>query len=239
MNEETKDIGPGCPVCGGQPEDFPGSDAKPCCNPACRGKWGTGCYHCHDPRFYTPTRPDGETERPDVERWLENAERVLAGLPDGWIDLWPEALRDACLWILHLELASEKEARTQALSQVERDRDDAREIAENLHEVLDNLLSGNITDDVVEIDASLPWLASATTPRDPQPDRLELARSELSECTGGRPDFAGFLTSLKSEARGTQEIHAGDRSGQATSDVDKLEKLAEQVERVGKSLGFL
>ncbi len=24
-----------------------------CCNPLCRGLWGTGCFHCHDPSYYT------------------------------------------------------------------------------------------------------------------------------------------------------------------------------------------
>jgi hypothetical protein len=26
-------------------------DPYPCCNPDCGGMWGTGCYHCHHPRF--------------------------------------------------------------------------------------------------------------------------------------------------------------------------------------------
>jgi hypothetical protein len=26
-------------------------DPYPCCNPECDGMWGTGCYHCHHPRF--------------------------------------------------------------------------------------------------------------------------------------------------------------------------------------------
>lgn len=41
---------PGCPKCGKQPQDFP-LGGGPCCNPACNGTWGTGCYHCHHPRF--------------------------------------------------------------------------------------------------------------------------------------------------------------------------------------------
>lgn len=24
----------------------------PCCNPACEGHWGTGCYHCHHPDYW-------------------------------------------------------------------------------------------------------------------------------------------------------------------------------------------
>ncbi len=41
---------PACPRCGKQPEDYP-TNPGPCCNPQCKGAWGTGCYHCHHPRF--------------------------------------------------------------------------------------------------------------------------------------------------------------------------------------------
>lgn len=29
------------------------SDYVYCCNPRCRGRWGTGCYHCHSPTFWS------------------------------------------------------------------------------------------------------------------------------------------------------------------------------------------
>lgn len=43
-----------CPGCGhkrtpGEPLAVAELDA--CCNPACRGQWGTGCWHCHHPSF--------------------------------------------------------------------------------------------------------------------------------------------------------------------------------------------
>ena len=44
---------PGCPKCSKQPPDAP-VGGGPCCNPACNCTWGTGCYHCHHPRFLEP-----------------------------------------------------------------------------------------------------------------------------------------------------------------------------------------
>jgi len=41
-----------CPKCG-RDRRVPYDDGKlvPCCNPKCKGKWGTGCYCCHHPKF--------------------------------------------------------------------------------------------------------------------------------------------------------------------------------------------
>lgn len=33
-------------------------DYEPCCNPECGGQWGTGCYHCHHPKFWTSAPDD-------------------------------------------------------------------------------------------------------------------------------------------------------------------------------------
>lgn len=59
-----------------------------------------------------PAWEAAETEkgRPDVERWLANAERVLSNMGPDYVDLWPEALRDACLYIQQLERASDEKA---------------------------------------------------------------------------------------------------------------------------------
>jgi hypothetical protein len=35
-----------CPSCGDQ------TRSAPCCNHRCDGQWGTGCFHCHHPRFW-------------------------------------------------------------------------------------------------------------------------------------------------------------------------------------------
>ncbi len=50
----TKDPGngrPPCPRCDKQPQDFP-TNSAPCCNEACGGTWGAGCYHCHHHSYY-------------------------------------------------------------------------------------------------------------------------------------------------------------------------------------------
>jgi hypothetical protein len=42
-----------CPRCGRdrrKPYDENG-EMVPCCNPACGGTWGTGCYCCHHPKY--------------------------------------------------------------------------------------------------------------------------------------------------------------------------------------------
>jgi hypothetical protein len=35
-----------CPGCGDQTRN------ATCCNHRCDGQWGTGCFHCHHPRFW-------------------------------------------------------------------------------------------------------------------------------------------------------------------------------------------
>ncbi len=40
-----------CPQCKLERPTGP-SDEYPCCNPDCRGMWGTNCWHCHHPRFW-------------------------------------------------------------------------------------------------------------------------------------------------------------------------------------------
>lgn len=37
-----------CPRCHKRGSDMHGG---PCCNPLCKGMWGTGCYCCHHPRY--------------------------------------------------------------------------------------------------------------------------------------------------------------------------------------------
>ena len=53
------------------------------------------------------------------------------------------------------------------------------------------------------------------------------------------PDFAGFAQSLRDEAEWSATIHKNDKSGQAASDQRSLRELADKVERVGKTLGFM
>lgn len=60
-----------CPRCGrDRRKPFDGDGIMiPCCNPACGGNWGTGCYCCHHPKF----DPDldvsfqEETSKPEPE----------------------------------------------------------------------------------------------------------------------------------------------------------------------------
>jgi hypothetical protein len=33
-----------------------GEFTYPCCNQDCGGEWGTGCYHCHHPKFWNPQK---------------------------------------------------------------------------------------------------------------------------------------------------------------------------------------
>lgn len=37
-----------CPRCGKRGSDMLGGQ---CCNPRCKGMWGTGCYCCHHPKY--------------------------------------------------------------------------------------------------------------------------------------------------------------------------------------------
>lgn len=58
---------------------------QPCCNPDCRGQWGTNCYHCHHPGMRGPfgtTEPPAklDTPQPAAPRWVL---RVWPG------DQWP------------------------------------------------------------------------------------------------------------------------------------------------------
>ena len=53
---------------------------------------------------------------------------------------------------------------------------------------------------------------------------------------GGRPDFAGFVEALRAEADGTE---LSGLKGTALTDVERLLELANRVETVGKSLGFI
>lgn len=52
------------------------------------------------------------------------------------------------------------------------------------------------------------------------------------------PDFAGFTAALREEAAWSARIHRGDRTGQAVSDQAALRRLADEVEHVGRALGF-
>jgi hypothetical protein len=53
------------------------------------------------------------------------------------------------------------------------------------------------------------------------------------------PPFQEFADALREEARWSASIHAGDKTGQAWSDQDSLERLARRVEELGRTLGFL
>jgi hypothetical protein len=55
----------------------------------------------------------------------------------------------------------------------------------------------------------------------------------------GRPNFGAMARALRSEARWVAELHVPDRTGQAKSDTATLNRLADEVERVGKHLGYL
>lgn len=39
-----------CPGCG-RVHNNEGTGKHPCCNPKCKGDWGTNCYHYHHPSF--------------------------------------------------------------------------------------------------------------------------------------------------------------------------------------------
>jgi hypothetical protein len=54
-----------------------------------------------------------------------------------------------------------------------------------------------------------------------------------------RPAFESFAACLRAEARWSAMIHEGDKTGQAASDQRSLLRLAEHVEQVGRSQGFL
>lgn len=48
-----------CPGCSKRRPENPdelrseiGLNYVPCCNPKCQGEWGTGCYHCHHPKYW-------------------------------------------------------------------------------------------------------------------------------------------------------------------------------------------
>lgn len=76
-----------CPKCGKiRPEfssDLPQEEYQaridgymPCCNPDCKGEWGTGCWHCHHPSNYKDHAPD-EGEFAPGRSLNENERRVL------------------------------------------------------------------------------------------------------------------------------------------------------------------
>ncbi len=63
--------------------------------------------------------------------------------------------------------------------------------------------------------------------------RLDLSRP--------RPDFAAFVEALRAEADGTESIHVGKPHDDGTprTDIERLRELANRVEVLGKSLGFM
>lgn len=81
----------------------------------------------------------------------------------------------------------------------------------------------------------------------PKQERYELLQSELSDHLGGRPDFGGFVESLRSESGWVSNLGSGTKDkGMYDSDSKKLNDLAAQVqelataaETVGKDLGHL
>jgi len=53
--------------------------------------------------------------------------------------------------------------------------------------------------------------------------------------SGGRPNFCAFAKALRGEARFSADLH-GDESG---GDQAALQRLADEVEQVGKRLGYM
>lgn len=61
----------------------------------------------------------------------------------------------------------------------------------------------------------------------------------LENVFGEQASFANFAAMLRDEARWSSVIHSSDKTGQAGYDQTNLRELADHVERVGKSLGFM
>jgi hypothetical protein len=55
----------------------------------------------------------------------------------------------------------------------------------------------------------------------------------------GRPDFVGFAASLRSEASGPARTWGGTIRTPTAGELLELQRLADEVERVGESLGFV
>ncbi len=77
---------------------------------------------------------------------------------------------------------------------------------------------------------------------DSDEEQLRLGREMVSAATGGRPDFEGFIESLRAEADGTAAIWAAasprDRASK-DAEISSLRQLADRIELIGARLGFL
>lgn len=57
-----------CPVCGACRHR---DNAAPCCNPKCRGVWGTGCYHCHHSKYMDEEQEERTWDDEEQEKTRE------------------------------------------------------------------------------------------------------------------------------------------------------------------------
>jgi hypothetical protein len=86
-----------CPQCGAK---YFGADGRrpdesyECCNEECKGMWGTGCWHCHHPKFFE-NRIDPEDEDNYFDDELEDSEEVSAF--SGEIKIWNFPIRRDCI----------------------------------------------------------------------------------------------------------------------------------------------
>lgn len=55
----------------------------------------------------------------------------------------------------------------------------------------------------------------------------------------GRPDFVGFAGALRQEASGPARLWGGQVRMPTQGEILKLQRLADEVERVAESLGFM
>ena len=85
-----------CPQCGAL---YFGEDGRrpdesfECCNEACKGEWGTGCWHCHHPKFFEDRiDPEDEGNYDDDD---DDADEVDAF--SGEVRIWNFPIRRDCI----------------------------------------------------------------------------------------------------------------------------------------------
>jgi hypothetical protein len=73
-----------------------GDDYEPCCNPECQGEWGTGCWHCHYPKFWPkPVYRVEAVLQKKVERTITSF--IRASSPAKAVPIFTEKLRGILL----------------------------------------------------------------------------------------------------------------------------------------------